>query len=330
MRDLFDRLQAEGEAVLREMLEQQTPETVELEFKAKADLQRPGLTTDDRRNLGRTLSAFANSAGGLLIFGADARTKVEGVDCLSELTPIPNIARFATEARVLSGQYLMPRHPGIAQATIPTDEGDDAGYLAIYVERSERRPHMSMAPEDRRYHKRAGDSTFVMEHYDVEDAFNRISAPSISFEARIDEVRHGMGDSFNIFVSLALRNTGESLVRHPYIAITGSNGTVYGQGGYEASKYPRWKHTNDAPGQQLTGGVDDVIHAGTAQVAGFLFYSFVFDQQRQHHRIGPEHIDNFSVRGTVQFGAEGGRLTQQEFEIPNADVAARLRAVGAL
>lgn len=41
------------------------------------------------------------------------------------------------------------------------------------VERSDRRPHRSEASGDKRYYKRAGDSSFIMEHYDIEDAFNR-------------------------------------------------------------------------------------------------------------------------------------------------------------
>ena len=37
-----------------------------------------------------------------------------------------------------------------------------------------------MFAKDRRYYKRAGDSTYVMEHYDIEDAFRRAVTPSLA------------------------------------------------------------------------------------------------------------------------------------------------------
>lgn len=329
MRDLFDRLGNEGEAVLQEMLEANTAEGVDLEFKEKSELERPGFNKPDKQTLGRTLSAFANSAGGLLIFGAAARKNADGVDCLSELKPIPDIARLGTEASALLAQYLMPRHDGVRHLAVPSGRGDGSGYLAIHVERSDRRPHQSKAPDDGRYYKRAGDSTFAMEHYDIEDAFSRTHSPIISFVPGVASVRHTIGgNGFHMFISLGIRNDGLNLVRHPYIAILESNGPVYFDGLYVDPR-PRWKFTADAPGQQLTGGMDDVVHAGTTQIGGFLMFSISVGADGTMHS-GGKPIAEADYWANVSFGADGARPREAGFHFRFEDVAERLRGAGVI
>ena len=110
--NLFERLVADGEALLQQMKAVRTPETVDLEFKRKARPENGDFERGDKQALGQTLSAFANSAGGVLIFGVKA-AKVDGVDCVQDLEPIANIASFASTARQLVGSYLLPRHEGV-------------------------------------------------------------------------------------------------------------------------------------------------------------------------------------------------------------------------
>lgn len=327
MLELFTRLEREGESVLEEMLQQNTPESVDLEFKTKAERHRAGLNGDDKKHLGRALSAFANSAGGLLIFGACART-IDEVDRLVDLEPIPDIDRFASEVRTLCGQYLMPRHDGIRQTTVYKQDDQSQGYLAIYVERSERRPHQSKAPKDGRYYKRAGDSTFPMEHYDIEDAFNRKAVPILEFEASIAKVRPvAYGDGFLLLIALALRNNGEAPVRYPYMALEDVDTTIY-QGGYE-DEQPRWRYTRHSPGEQLTGGADDVIHMGRAQIAGFLHYSLTKDVNGRYY-LHRRELGTAVIHGVVHFGAEGGRPEYQHFQVPTGDVIQAFKDAGYL
>jgi hypothetical protein len=76
----------------------------------------------------------------------------------------------------------MPRHDGIRLAAVRSEQQSGAGYLLVYVERSERRPHRCEATGEGRYFKRAGDNTFPMEHYDIEDAFRRASLPDLAMK----------------------------------------------------------------------------------------------------------------------------------------------------
>jgi hypothetical protein len=55
-----------------------TYEDLHLDFK---QLQRPFEHRDDKRNLAKALSGFANSDGGIIIWGIDAREKNGEPDC---------------------------------------------------------------------------------------------------------------------------------------------------------------------------------------------------------------------------------------------------------
>jgi hypothetical protein len=184
MRDLFDRLRGkgkdEGYAVIDELLKSAAQEGLQLEFKVKSNPSTGVLAPKDRGLLGPALSAFANSAGGVMIWGIEA-APVDGIDAANRPIPIPDLARFQSDVQRAVGDLLMPRHDGIEIAVIEDPKASGTGYLAIWVARSERRPHRSEAKDDKHYWKRIGNQTIRMEHYDIEDAFNRSAPAELQF-----------------------------------------------------------------------------------------------------------------------------------------------------
>jgi predicted HTH transcriptional regulator len=187
MQDLFDAIVAGGEAAVLDLIARREQETVTLEFKTKADASVGRLDKGDKRNLGKTVSAFANSQGGLQIWGIYAKREPgDDVDCAREAKPIADIERLKSDVITLTGEILAPRHDGIVVEAIPSSNTPGTGFLLVRVNRSERRPHMSRAPDDGRYYRRAGGATFPMEHGDIEDAFNRrrVAALSVVHEWR--------------------------------------------------------------------------------------------------------------------------------------------------
>src|SRR5882672_6755899 len=73
-----------------------------------------GASSKDQQELGRQLSAFSNSMGGLIVWGVKAtKDPGSGVDCANKAVPILNIEKFKNDAIRLSGQILMPKNDGI-------------------------------------------------------------------------------------------------------------------------------------------------------------------------------------------------------------------------
>ncbi|MGI4811107.1 MAG: AlbA family DNA-binding domain-containing protein, partial [Janthinobacterium lividum] len=173
---------------------------------------------------------------GILVWGVDARKGDDGIDCAQNLSPIADLERFAYEAQTLVGQLLIPRHDGIKLETVPSDTEKGSGYLVVFIERSERRPHRCEASGEKQYYKRAGDNTFAMEHYDIEDAFKRAGSPVIQFEVSMsfgkldkEELAQEILQLMPIYYHIFMKNTGTAIAKHLYMAVDNlSNFTIYG------------------------------------------------------------------------------------------------------
>ncbi len=140
-RDIFEECLRGGAAAVAQLVVDRTQETVNLDFKAKRDRSHGKMNDDDRRTFANALSAFANSAGGLLVWGIDARKNDDGVDCAMESLPICGLELFRNELIRASAEILQPKHDGIRIEAIISDEGGSQGWVLVWVDRSERRPH---------------------------------------------------------------------------------------------------------------------------------------------------------------------------------------------
>jgi hypothetical protein len=152
----------------------------------------------------------------------------------------------------------MPRHDGIRLAAVRSEQQSGAGYLLVYVERSERRPHRCEATGEGRYFKRAGDNTFPMEHYDIEDAFRRASLPDLAMKWSL--AWHGgtsgpEGQTQHFILVLALMNASHVTATFPYFSVRNLMGTKV------AERHFLLRRTQGS-WVTFSGGADDVIHPG--------------------------------------------------------------------
>ena len=315
MRDIFDTIVRDGEAALLRMIEQNTVESVSLDFKCKADPSNGRFAPSDRQQLGRLISGFANSSGGIGIWGVDARKGADGLDCAQSLQPIENIDLFCGEAQTLSGHLLMPRHDGIRLHSIPASSGRGGGYLAVNVERSERRPHRSEASGDKQYYKRAGDSFFAMEHYDIEDAFRREAAPQLDFTFKATpSIRTRSGSEIQILVQAVfwLRNTSEIMCRYPYAQVQPLAGGVN----------TNLRHSlPPSPPQDgwygYYGGADNVVHPGHA-----IPVSTIYTQGT----VKGLDCESISIGARLRFGGQGVRLQERIFTLKEEQIQDLIRS----
>ena len=215
MLKLLDLL-TQGEAALKSALSVEQ-EGLTPDFKSESEREggrifdNGRLTKSGRTVIGQALSAFSNSAGGLLVIGVDCRA-IDGVDCAQSLVPIANAARALSSLQSTVRELLQPRNDGIEVHFIPHQGSVDSGYFVIDVPRSERRPHRCEAAGSKQYFKRSGGSSFAMEHYDIEDAFQRTGTARLS-------LHHGFfginaSDWAEYRLSLVVRNDGQASAKH--------------------------------------------------------------------------------------------------------------------
>ncbi len=220
----LETLLKEGEVGLEKMRESSQQEGLTLDFKTAVDERNRAIfsngkiTKVGRQILARTISAFANSAGGIIICGVDCRRNEDGIDCVSKLTPIEGIESVVTSLNHEVGNLIQPSISGLEIAHILSATKEGYGYLLISVPRSERRPHRSEAPKQKQYFKRSGSSSFEMEHYDIEEAFRRVDSPDLAITVDYStRGSRGIGDGnreHDFIMTVAVENLGSASAKH--------------------------------------------------------------------------------------------------------------------
>jgi Schlafen, AlbA_2 len=204
---LIDRFVSMSIKDIEQFVQSKQEETLHLEFKT---ISRPDFSMrDDKRNLAVALSGFANSDGGLIVWGVDARKNKDGIDCAEKLVEINGVATFTSRLNELTGEAVLPRIDGIQHRCIARPDGN--GFALTLVPSSETGPHMAKLGEDR-YFKRSGTSFYRMEHFDVADMFGRRRRAKLSVTTRV------VAKGASAKIVLGLRNDGRSGARAPFLA----------------------------------------------------------------------------------------------------------------
>lgn len=207
--ELLEAFESLTAAQIRAYITSQQEETLQLEFKT---VSSPEISSrDDKRNLAVALSGFANSAGGLIVWGINARKNSDGIDCALSASEIPSVALFGSRLVELTGDAVSPRIDGVLHRVVTEENG--SGFAVTLVPESDAGPHMAKLGEDR-YFKRSGSSFYRMEHFDIADMFGRRRRARLRVETRIDQKDAAAK------IILSLHNYGRGSARAPYIAFS--------------------------------------------------------------------------------------------------------------
>lgn len=162
---------------LDQYIQLQVQESVHLDYKHSDALLKTG-----QKEIPKDVSAFANSDGGMIIYGIEESghlpMRIDGGVSNSA------ISREWIEQTILNN--IAPRIDGIEIHQIPIDTNNSA--YCIIIPKSDRAPHQDRT--NKRYYKRFNFSSMPMEDFEISDvrARSRSIRPLVRFEI---EVRHG-------------------------------------------------------------------------------------------------------------------------------------------
>ena len=178
-------------------------EDLTLEFKlAPANFGK----RDDRRNLAIAVSGFANSIGGLIVWGISAEKDDDGIDCARTPAPLADSALFMSRIVEHAARAASPPVEGVMHRLV---EGTGGPFALTLVPESDRGPHMAKLGENR-YYQRSGDQFRMMEHYQVADMLGRRRKPALKL--RLDQVGKD--------IAVLLTNEGRAVARAPFIELS--------------------------------------------------------------------------------------------------------------
>jgi hypothetical protein len=302
--NLVDKFQSMTLASIERFVAAGQKEDLHLEFKT---VKNANLThADDKRNLARALSGFANSSGGILIWGIEARKNTDGVDCAiakSEIEPLP---LFISRLNELTGDAVSPIVEGVMHRSIPVTK--TKGYAITLVPESISGPHMAKLGEDR-YYKRSGGSFYRMEHFDLEDMFGRRKKPVLILSARV------VRSQDDIAIVLGIRNEGRGSARAPYLAFTVPEPfqvSLFGIDGNRGEGLPRLASSGRDAMRRYGANAAFVIHPGTVHEVARLDLGFGRSKTR---------LPSGCIVIDYEITAEGLRITRSSTQIDLEDTS---------
>lgn len=166
--------------------------------------------------LSQALSGFANTQGGVIVFGLDCRKSGDpAVDCVSALSLVDTPDAFKSRLMELHHQANDPPVLGVEMLSILHHEIPGKGFVVCFVPESPFRPHRAEM-SGRQYWIRAGDD-FVVPSVSL---LRNLFFPSAKAELTIHT--KGEKDKTHPAVSVSVTNNGSATARDVMITMTGS------------------------------------------------------------------------------------------------------------
>ncbi len=199
-RALWDRLNAEGWKVVEEWRDAPGEESEHLEFTVS---RATGGKPDEagRIKLAKALSGFANTEGGVLVFGVETTSRADKIDVVSGIRPVPKAEAFCGVVRGQLDDFVEPKVPGATCTWVPAPAGDGSGIVAVYVPASDHGPHRARTKHDEakdKYFLRTPTSTAVMAHSVLAAMFGRPPTPRLRLRVARGEGHHAYSVLFEV------------------------------------------------------------------------------------------------------------------------------------
>lgn len=157
---LYKQFKDGGIELLRSLKTSNTTESEILDFKLPKNGQAP-LEVEDKANLAKAISGFANTHGGILVWGIYCFEDENGSDRVQDLRPICNLSAFKSGVHTVSSQLTSPAVQGIEFFCIFEDEAKESGYLVMHIPKSAALVE-SLFKKCKGFYERAGTSFIEM------------------------------------------------------------------------------------------------------------------------------------------------------------------------
>jgi hypothetical protein len=173
--ELFVRIKDGGAAEIDAMIN--APVVEELFDYKRSSTVLPGvrLSDDDRKNLAKAIAGFANSEGGVVVWGVDRRHTDEG-DVPTGPVPIGAPLALKTLFDGAIGGLTLPAHSGVEN--FAALDGTGKGFVITHVPTGLNVPYQTLYPKQQ-YYIRAGSAFQPTPHSVLAGMFGRVPQPDV-------------------------------------------------------------------------------------------------------------------------------------------------------
>jgi Putative DNA-binding domain len=191
------------EAKLQNFITSEIEESLTLEYKAAEALDR---VETKKKEITKDVSAMANSAGGILVYGISEFSDLEKRHLPEKITPVDRRS-FPREWVEQIIQAIRPRIDGIVIHSVNLSSGENDTAYVIEIPQS----NTAHQANDHRYYKRFNFQAVPMEDYEIRDVMFREQTPNITLNFLIEIT----ADEQNLVIQA--RNNGSAFAQ--YVAV---------------------------------------------------------------------------------------------------------------
>jgi hypothetical protein len=230
---------------------------------------------DVKETWSTVLSGFANTGGGVLVWGIDARKGPDGIDAACAAVPIAEPSKLVSRLKELHRVATDPPTIGVEIREF-LDAGSSEGFVVCHVPESKSKPHRAEHVKNKPYYIRAGDSFTVAPPPLLRSLFY----PKTSAKLRVSVVPcwdEWDGVRFAPFprlkFSLEIENDGTATARDVFV-------TVHPLGDMQLNVEPFWVKRNSLKGPGIAYA--EPLHPGMAVGMCWISYLPAQDQYTFH------------------------------------------------
>jgi hypothetical protein len=198
-----------NEARLQRYIESEIEESLTLEYKSAEALDR---NEAKKKEITKDVSAMANSAGGILIYGICEFSQENKHHLPEKITPVDR-RRFPREWVEQIIQAIRPRIDGIVIHSVNLSSGENDTAYIIEIPQS----NTAHQANDHRYYKRFNFQAVPMEDYEIRDVMFREQTPNIALNFLI-EIKdfHDIHKNFpkNVSLIIQAQNNGSAFAQY--------------------------------------------------------------------------------------------------------------------
>lgn len=255
--ELFGIIVTAGVGAIDSLVDTRTSEDLYLDYKQIATKPSDrAIHADDKWNLKKAVSGFANTAGGIIVWGVKCKPGSDGSDVPTDKLP----SRDAVHLRslfdgVISG-LTIPAHSGVNSHVILTGKDDREGYVVTLVPAAD---NMPLQLTDGSYYMRAGSSFATISNPILAAMFGRRPQPVLEIDLEISKEAaqpSQPGQKMSVSCYVVIRNRGVGIAEGMYATVEVTK-PDYSAVWVQGAKDPRFEEPNDFAGMTSIMGHKD-------------------------------------------------------------------------
>jgi predicted HTH transcriptional regulator len=203
-------MKIENESDLENLIINQIEESIHLDYKASGSLAKSDGKKDE---ISRDVSSFANSNGGIIIYGIAEFNEKEKSHLPEKINAVDR-TQFPKEwlENIINGR-ISPKIDGIIIQSISIQESSNSVVYIVRIPKSTTAHQAS----DFRYYKRSNFGKNPMHDYEVKDVMNRNKSPKIEIILEVEKYKYEVKPHIHkITFQINRRKTGKGIFSNQY------------------------------------------------------------------------------------------------------------------